>query len=660
MKAVKLLTSCTTAATMLITQPLGATANVNIDSVSDYSSTLDLEQAKQLIQQVTSVNQFNDVHPTDWAYQALVKLVKTYGCIAGYPNSKFRGYIPITRYEAAALLSSCIDRVTEVTEEVERLIEEFKSELDFVAGSIMLLENRVGSLEANQFSTTTKLKGQINFATGATKAYGTENGSANYWEYDKYHQIVNIDGRESPLGSTRNSRSWKLTRKAWKKVHDTDGSLREEDGKIGREIIKGTELEKHYKDIKSRKLRNRRNWNKDGTGGGARAYNNRYGAATLNYDMRLGLKTSFTGQDLLLTRLRAGNFDNNAFNGSALSLTKLDAAESTFDTVTIDRLYYRFPYKNDELIDYSLDFVVGARGRNTEALGMWPSIYNLGATKILDWTSLAGTANVYNKATGSIAGIIYKKKPAEKGDPVFSASLNYVAENGEISDSTVGGLFTSNSGGNLLTQLAYGGEEYGVAIGYRYGQCGTGQRRGTNFTADFEYNNSCSYQTWNYIDEDIYQGSFLNERTNRSTHNFALNAYWRPEKTSWIPSVSAGIAQTNIEGKGFFTQSPVQTRSWFVGLKWDDLFLEGTDVGFGFGQPNFATELNDNSLTPQDYNYLFELYASFPITDNITITPSIFWLTRPMGEYTYNLFETQENGAKFSVLGGVVQSIFKF
>ena len=54
------------AALSLLIVPLAAeAAELNIDSVSDYSATLDLEQAKQLLQQVTSVNQFNDVYPTD-------------------------------------------------------------------------------------------------------------------------------------------------------------------------------------------------------------------------------------------------------------------------------------------------------------------------------------------------------------------------------------------------------------------------------------------------------------------------------------------------------------------------------------------------------------------------------------------------------------------
>ena len=43
---------------------------LDVDAVSDYSALLDLEQAKQLLEQVSSINQFNDVRPTDWAYQA--------------------------------------------------------------------------------------------------------------------------------------------------------------------------------------------------------------------------------------------------------------------------------------------------------------------------------------------------------------------------------------------------------------------------------------------------------------------------------------------------------------------------------------------------------------------------------------------------------------
>lgn len=52
--------------------------------------------------QVTSVSQFSDVQPTDWALLALQSLVERYGCIAGYPNSIYRGNRAITRYKFAA------------------------------------------------------------------------------------------------------------------------------------------------------------------------------------------------------------------------------------------------------------------------------------------------------------------------------------------------------------------------------------------------------------------------------------------------------------------------------------------------------------------------------------------------------------------------------
>jgi hypothetical protein len=49
------------------------------------------------IEQVTSVSQFKDIEPTDWAFQALQSLVERYACIAGYPNETFRGNRALSR-----------------------------------------------------------------------------------------------------------------------------------------------------------------------------------------------------------------------------------------------------------------------------------------------------------------------------------------------------------------------------------------------------------------------------------------------------------------------------------------------------------------------------------------------------------------------------------
>ncbi|MDO6353172.1 porin, partial [Synechococcus sp. YX-04-1] len=45
-------------------------AELNINGVSDYAAT----SSGNSLDQVTSVTQFSDVYPTDWAYQALANL----------------------------------------------------------------------------------------------------------------------------------------------------------------------------------------------------------------------------------------------------------------------------------------------------------------------------------------------------------------------------------------------------------------------------------------------------------------------------------------------------------------------------------------------------------------------------------------------------------
>ncbi|NES67574.1 MAG: carbohydrate porin, partial [Okeania sp. SIO2D1] len=82
----------------------------------------------------------------------------------------------MTRYEFAAGLNSCLDRITEliaaatsdlVTREdlavLQRLQEEFAAELAALRGRVDALEARTAELENNQFSTTTKLNGEVLF-----------------------------------------------------------------------------------------------------------------------------------------------------------------------------------------------------------------------------------------------------------------------------------------------------------------------------------------------------------------------------------------------------------------------------------------------------------------------------------------------------------------
>ena len=66
----------------VVNSPAANAAELNINGISDYAATA----SGNSLDQVTSVTQFSDVYPTDWAYQALANLVETYGCVAGDPN----------------------------------------------------------------------------------------------------------------------------------------------------------------------------------------------------------------------------------------------------------------------------------------------------------------------------------------------------------------------------------------------------------------------------------------------------------------------------------------------------------------------------------------------------------------------------------------------
>ena len=77
----------------VVNSPAVHAAELNINGVSDYAATA----SGNSLDQVTSISQFADVDPTDWAYQALANLVETYGCVAGYPNGSFRGNRAMTR-----------------------------------------------------------------------------------------------------------------------------------------------------------------------------------------------------------------------------------------------------------------------------------------------------------------------------------------------------------------------------------------------------------------------------------------------------------------------------------------------------------------------------------------------------------------------------------
>jgi len=158
-----------------LAQKLPASNNNNqvLDQIESYSQPLNEEESSQ--PQLTSITELTDVSPGDWAYDALRELVEDYKCLVGYPDRTFRGNRPTSRYEFAAGLRACLDRIQEliaaggvVTEEdlekLRTLIQQFDAELAVLGTRVDNLDARVAFLEDHQFSVTTKLKGEVIFA----------------------------------------------------------------------------------------------------------------------------------------------------------------------------------------------------------------------------------------------------------------------------------------------------------------------------------------------------------------------------------------------------------------------------------------------------------------------------------------------------------------
>jgi len=532
-------------------------------AVNEYMNQQDVDRfrAWESKNQVTSVNQFSDVQPTDWAYQALSNLIEKYGCVAGYPNGTYKGGQAMTRFEAAALLNACLERVTEQTDELQRLLNEFQSELTVLRGRVDGLEKKVGKLEAQQFSTTTKLKGELNSVIGgvAYTAGGFQNSN-------------NLLNNRSTVGV-------------------------------------GT--------------------------GPARS------AISFNYDLRLNLNTSFTGRDLLFTRLRAGNWRNSAFSGSQVPMAALDKATSyDTDTVNIDRLYYTFPIGNE------LTATIGPKLRNTEMLAFRPQAYN---PEILDFFTLSGAPGAYNKATGGGFGLTWKQK-VKKGNPYLTASVNFVSEASAEGDPNAGGMFSAYGRNNVSVQVGGKGKNWGVAALYRYGTCNTDLRRGTPMaTNDLQCNTSVA-------------------SNNASTNSIGLGAYWQPIQTGWIPSISIGWGYSGLTQSGAVSTSATSNagvngienvsaaQSWAAMFQWDDAFAKGNSAGFAFGQGVMATSLRNGGYA-NDSNYAFEWFYRFKVSNNISVTPAIFYLSNPLGQRQYGLNASDNT---FNNVGFLVNTRFTF
>lgn len=479
----------------------GNQASPNLASLSPASSSF---EAADSLGQITSVSQLSDVQPTDWAFQALQSLVERYGCIVGYPDGTFRGQRALSRYEFAAGLNACLDRINELiaaatadmaTKEdlakVQRLQAEFATELASLRGRVDNLEARTAQLEATQFSTTTKLVGDAVF--GLSSASGSE-----------------IDS--STIFSDR---------------------------------------------------------------------------------LRLGLNTTFSGQDLLFTRLQAANTTSfEESTGTPQSRLSFDGTTGDGNDVVLDTLRYQF------FVNPKLRVTVSATG--TKFDDIFATLNPEFSDDVVGSLSRFGQYNpLYRLGDGVGLGLNYD----------FSKSLNlslaYFADDaGNPADKA--GLFKGQFA--ALGQLTYQpNDRLGIGLAYSRYYAPGGQAQVSGGTGSVLANQPFAEAA---TAADVY----------------ALNATYRLGSRF---NLSGWYGYTNAQGESSgFRGDRATIQNWAVTLGFLDLLARGNLAGIIFGQPPRVTD-SDYRSDEAGSTYHVEAFYRFRFSEHFALTPGFFVTNSP-------------------------------
>ncbi|MBD2175618.1 carbohydrate porin [Pseudanabaena sp. FACHB-1998] len=536
-------------------------------------ATVPNSQSDPLAQNVTSVSQLSDVKTTDWAFTSLQSLVERYGCIAGYPDRTYRGQAALSRYEFAAGLNACLDKINEIISSgladkvskedlasLQKLQEEFASELSTLRGRVDSLEAKTSKLEERQFSTTTKLTGQAIFAI-------TGGGSST-----------------SPFLSSTNALAGNTLN-----LPPDNGLPIAGSGNVN---------------------------------------------TTVNARVRLDLNTSFTGSDLLLTRLEVGNGGGTA--GSVLGNPLNEFSNVGFNTFRLD---YAGNSSNFTLAKLRYDFNLGKDVR--VSLGPVMHVYDhvdknsFANDEAADFSSTFFINNplvvLINPQTGGAGGAIDWNPNG--GD--FNFRALYLAANAGTPSPvavTAGSAISRNAG--------FGGDPYQGTVELEYSPKRNGEKgafsirlqytRGTVNNLDF--NTGGINAEWAFSKGVAIFGRYgFGSIDNRGTAVVGNNVLGDPTFNFSNASAASG------------TTSSFSPQTFAIGLAFPDLLKQGSLAAIAVGQPFIESKVGNSTQTN------LEAFIRFPITNNITITPDL-----------QLIFNANNNSANSTVTVGTLRTVFSF
>ena len=309
---------------------------------------------------------------------------------------------------------------------------------------------------------------------------------------------------------------------------------------------------------------------------------------TFNYMYQLNMNSSFTGEDLLYTRIKTGNFTKEKSDGVGRFSNKgngdyLAASNQNGDALKVDKIWYQFP------VGDSLTVWVGPKIENYYMLASAPSIYK----PVTKQFALGGNASTYGSSTSPGFGAAYTQQVDDPSEGRFAVSINYT---GKGASNSSAGILDEDSKEFFLTKVEYGTPQWQVSAAFA------------------SKTNGEAY--------DGYYHTSAGEDYDTDLTSIGLRAYWKPDESGAVPQVQLGYDVASVDDAA--TGSPDEMSAWMVGLGWTDLFIDGNRAGVAFGSRQAATSFKGSGSDPAEDNTVWEAYYSFKVNDGVTITPAVF------------------------------------
>lgn len=328
--------------------------------------------------------------------------------------------------------------------------------------------------------------------------------------------------------------------------------------------------------------------------------------------LRLEFESSFTGKDLLFTRLATGNTKNLLQGITPEGALGFEQDEENI--VGLEVLLYQFPIGDRTTI------TVGPAGVATD--DFTDTINVLDGDGGSGAISLFGTRNsIYYPPEGAGFGVRHEF------NDVVAVSAGYLAS--EANDPNPGfGLF-DGAYGAIAQLLISPSDDLQFGLTYVRGynvEFGTGSNRANPKT---------------FI-EDL-----SGEEANIDSDSVGLGFSWQLGDRFVLGGWGA-YSQVNVLS-GDFDGENLDIWSWAVTLGFPDVLKKGNLAGVLVGMEPKVTRADTATLEDQNTSLHVEGFFQFQVNDNLAITPGIIWLTAP-----------DHNNDNNDVVLGVIRTTFSF